>query len=38
MTPAELAMISGLAQIVQRINASDSLRYLTEVEVAALRK
>jgi len=38
MTPAELAMISGLAQIVQRINASDSLRYLTEVEVSALRK
>ena len=34
MTPAELAMISGLAQIVQRVNASTSLRYLSEAEVA----
>jgi rhamnose utilization protein RhaD (predicted bifunctional aldolase and dehydrogenase) len=37
MMPAELAMISGLAQIVQRIDASASLRYLTELEVATLR-
>jgi ribulose-5-phosphate 4-epimerase/fuculose-1-phosphate aldolase len=34
MTPAELAMISGLAQIVQRVNASTPLRYLSEAEVA----
>jgi rhamnose utilization protein RhaD (predicted bifunctional aldolase and dehydrogenase) len=33
-TPAELAMISGLAQVVQRIGASAPLRYLTAVEVA----
>jgi rhamnose utilization protein RhaD (predicted bifunctional aldolase and dehydrogenase) len=38
MSPAELAMISGLAQIVQRIDASASLRYLTQVEVATLRQ
>jgi rhamnose utilization protein RhaD (predicted bifunctional aldolase and dehydrogenase) len=38
MTPSELAMISGLAQIVQRINPSASLRYLTEVEVENLRE
>jgi len=38
ITYAELATISGLAQIVQRINASASLRYLTEVEVATLRQ
>ncbi len=34
MAPAELAMISGLAQVVQRISASAPLRYLTEAEVA----
>jgi rhamnose utilization protein RhaD (predicted bifunctional aldolase and dehydrogenase) len=34
MTPAELAMISGLSQIVQRVAASAPLRYLSEVEVA----
>jgi rhamnose utilization protein RhaD (predicted bifunctional aldolase and dehydrogenase) len=38
MTPAGLAIISGLAQIVQRINTSASLRYLTEVDVATLRE
>jgi len=33
MTSAERAMISGLAQVVQRIQASAPLRYLTEAEV-----
>jgi len=35
MTPAETAMLSGLAQVVQRIGPSAPLRYLTEDEVAA---
>ena len=35
MTPAERAMLSGLAQVVQRIGPSAPLRYLTEAEVAA---
>jgi hypothetical protein len=35
MTPAERAMLSGLAQVVQRIPPSAPLRYLTEAEVAA---
>jgi rhamnose utilization protein RhaD (predicted bifunctional aldolase and dehydrogenase) len=35
MTPAETAMLSGLAQVVQRISPSARLRYLTEAEVAA---
>jgi rhamnose utilization protein RhaD (predicted bifunctional aldolase and dehydrogenase) len=35
-TPAELAMLSGLAQVVLRLNSSTPLRYLTEAEVAAL--
>jgi rhamnose utilization protein RhaD (predicted bifunctional aldolase and dehydrogenase) len=34
--PAELAMILGLAQVVQRIGASAPLRYLAEAEVAGL--
>lgn len=34
--PAELAMISGLAQVVQRLSASAPLRYLTETEVAGI--
>jgi rhamnose utilization protein RhaD (predicted bifunctional aldolase and dehydrogenase) len=34
--PAELAMISGLAQVVQRLSASAPVRYLTEDEVAGL--
>jgi rhamnose utilization protein RhaD (predicted bifunctional aldolase and dehydrogenase) len=34
--PAELAMLSGLAQVVQRINPSAPLRYLTDAEVAGL--
>jgi rhamnose utilization protein RhaD (predicted bifunctional aldolase and dehydrogenase) len=34
--PAELAMLSGLAEIVQRISATAPLRYLTEAEVAGL--
>jgi rhamnose utilization protein RhaD (predicted bifunctional aldolase and dehydrogenase) len=34
--PAELAMLLGLAQVVQRIGASAPLRYLTEAEVAPL--
>ena len=35
MTPAECAMIGGLAQVVQRIPASAPIRYLTDVEVAS---
>jgi rhamnose utilization protein RhaD (predicted bifunctional aldolase and dehydrogenase) len=35
MTAAEIAMLSGLSQVVQRIAASTLLRYLTEAEVAA---
>jgi hypothetical protein len=34
MTRAQLAMMSGLAQVIQRINSSAPLRYLTEDEVA----
>ena len=34
MTAAECAMISGLAQVVQRIPASAPIRYLTEAEIA----
>jgi len=34
MTAAECAMISGLAQVVQRIPSSAPLRYLTDAEVA----
>lgn len=36
MAPAELAMLSGLAQVVQRISASAPLRYLTDAEVAGI--
>jgi rhamnose utilization protein RhaD (predicted bifunctional aldolase and dehydrogenase) len=35
-TPAELAMISGLAQVVLRLNSATPLRYLTGAEVASL--
>jgi hypothetical protein len=35
MTPAETAMLSGLAQVVQRLSPSAPLRYLTEAEVTA---
>jgi rhamnose utilization protein RhaD (predicted bifunctional aldolase and dehydrogenase) len=34
--PAELAMLFGLAEVVQRVSASAPLRYLTEAEVAGL--
>jgi rhamnose utilization protein RhaD (predicted bifunctional aldolase and dehydrogenase) len=34
MTPVERKMISGLAQVAQRISSSAALRYLTEAEVA----
>ena len=34
--PAELAMISGLMQVVQRLSASAPLRYLTGTEVAGI--
>jgi ribulose-5-phosphate 4-epimerase/fuculose-1-phosphate aldolase len=36
MAPAELAILSGLAQVVQRLDASAPLRYLTEFEIAGL--
>jgi len=32
-TPAERAMLRGLAQVVQRIGGSTAIRYLTEAEV-----
>jgi len=35
MTQAEIAMLSGLAQVVQRVGPSAPLRYLTEDELAA---
>jgi rhamnose utilization protein RhaD (predicted bifunctional aldolase and dehydrogenase) len=34
MTPAERAMMTGLAQVIQRISSSAPLRYLSEDEVA----
>lgn len=36
MAPAELAMLSGLAQVLQRLSPSAPLRYLSEAEVAAI--
>lgn len=34
MTPAQWAMMSGLARVIQRISSSAPLRYLTDDEVA----
>jgi len=34
MTPSQRAMMSGLAQVVQRINSSAPIHYLTDEEVA----
>jgi rhamnose utilization protein RhaD (predicted bifunctional aldolase and dehydrogenase) len=34
MTSAECAMVSGLAQVVQRIPAAAPIRYLTDAEIA----
>jgi ribulose-5-phosphate 4-epimerase/fuculose-1-phosphate aldolase len=34
ITPLERAMISGLAQVIQRISSSALLRYLTDAEIA----
>ena len=36
IAPAELAMLLGLAQVVQRISALAPLRYLTQAETSAL--
>jgi hypothetical protein len=36
LAPSELAMLSGLAQVVQRLSPSAPLRYLTDSEVAGL--
>jgi rhamnose utilization protein RhaD (predicted bifunctional aldolase and dehydrogenase) len=36
MAPAELAMISGLAQVVQRLSASAPIHYLSEAEIAGI--
>ena len=36
MTQAERAMISGLAQVVQRIRDTASLHYLTEADIAGI--
>jgi hypothetical protein len=33
MTPAQRAMMSGLAQVIQRIGSSAPIRYLTDDEV-----
>ena len=38
MAPAEHAMISGLAQVVQRLSASAPLRYLAAGEVAGISR
>ena len=38
LKPAELAMISGLVQVVQRLDASAPLRYLTSAEIAAISR
>jgi hypothetical protein len=38
ITRAERAMISGLAQVVQRIAANAPIRYLTEAEVSDITK
>lgn len=34
--PAEVAMVSGLAQVVQRLSARVPVRYLTKTEVAGI--
>lgn len=36
IAPSELAMISGLANVVQRVSATAPLRYLADSEVAAI--
>ena len=36
ISPAGLAMLSGLADVVQRLNPSDPIRYLTEAEIEGL--
>jgi hypothetical protein len=36
ISPAGIAMLSGLAQVVQRLNASAPIRYLQDTEIAAL--
>jgi len=38
LKPAELAMISGLVQVVQRLEASAPLRYLTSAEIAGISR
>ena len=36
IAPAELAMLSGLAQVVRRLSAAAPLRYLTDAEIAEI--
>jgi rhamnose utilization protein RhaD (predicted bifunctional aldolase and dehydrogenase) len=36
ISPAGIAMLSGLAQVVQRLGASAPIRYLQDAEIAAL--
>ena len=36
MAPPDLAMLSGLAQVVQRVDSSAPLHYLTNAEIAAI--
>ena len=35
MTPAQYAVLGGLAQVVQRISRSAPMRYLTEAEIGS---
>ena len=36
ISPAALAMLSGLAQVVQRVNAAAPIQYLRQAEIAAI--
>ncbi|HEY3823484.1 MAG TPA: class II aldolase/adducin family protein [Bryobacteraceae bacterium] len=36
IAPAELAMLSGLAEVVQRLSPAAPLRYLTEIELGGI--
>lgn len=36
ITPIELAMISGLSRVVQRLGSSAAIRYLTEAEIGEI--
>ena len=38
IAPAALAVLSGLAQVVQRLSAAAPMRYLTEAEVGGIAR